>query len=63
MRYFDPSPSLTRKMNEVPLEKTCALDLPPPVGGHMSGALLTMLVVSSWAIAASYAARVLSALT
>ncbi len=61
MTYFDPSPSLTRK-NKVPLEKTCAVNPPPPVGGHMSGALLTTLLVSSWAIAAVYAARFLSAL-
>ncbi len=62
MTYFDPSPSLTRK-NQVPLEKTCALDPTPPVGGHMSGALLTTLFVSSWAIAAVYAAHFLSTLT
>jgi hypothetical protein len=62
MTYFDPSPSLTR-MNEVPLENTCALDPPPPpVGGHMSGALLTTLFVSLWAIATVYAAHVWSAL-
>ena len=62
MTYFDPSPSLTRRMSEVPLEKTCALDPPPPVGGHMSGALLTTLTVVLWAIAAVYAAQFLYAL-
>jgi hypothetical protein len=59
MTYFDPSPSLTRK-NEVPHEETCALDPPPPVGGHMSGALLTTLFVSLWTIAAVYAASALA---
>ena len=63
MTYFDPSPSLTRKMSEVPLEEACAFDTPPPVGGHMPGALLTTLFVSSWAIAAVYAAHFLSTLT
>ena len=61
MTYFDPSPSLTRK-NQVPLEKTRALDMPPPAGGNMSGALLTTLFVSLWAIAAVYAAHFLPAL-
>ena len=49
-------------MSEVPLEKTCALDPPPPVGGHMSGVLLTTLTVALWAIAAVYAAQFLYAL-
>ena len=62
MTYFDPSPSLTRRMSEVPLEKTCALDPPPPVGGDMSGALLTTLTVAVWASAAVCAAQFLYAL-
>ena len=63
MTYFDPSPSLTRMMSEVPLEKTCAPDTPPPIVGHMPGALLTTLVASLWAVAAVfYAAHFLPAL-
>ena len=61
MTYFDPSPSLTR-MNEVPLEKARALEIPPPVMGHMPGTGLAALIVSLWAIAVVYAAHILPAL-